>query len=121
MGTRSNLYKNPSLAYKKDFGLSSVLQNLRGIYYYFSNQTDLFNESNQFLLSSIFQLTTLPLEMLLSPKKNNNMKNNNLTVKRKSRAKNDAVIPNHRLIGTLKSKRTMDLCLTRITLQKEGK
>uniref|UniRef100_A0A2N9GGG5 CCHC-type domain-containing protein n=1 Tax=Fagus sylvatica TaxID=28930 RepID=A0A2N9GGG5_FAGSY len=29
MGTRSNLYKNPSLAYKKDFGLSSVLQNLR--------------------------------------------------------------------------------------------
>lgn len=116
MGTRSNLYKNPSLAYKKDFGLSSVLQNLRGIYYYFSNQTDLINESNQFLLSSIFQLTTSPLEMLLSPKKNNN-----LTVKRKSHAKNDAVIPNHRLIGTLKSKRTMDLCLTRITLQKEGK
>ena len=31
MGTRSNFYKNPSLAYKKDFSLSSVLQNLRGI------------------------------------------------------------------------------------------
>ncbi|KAM3687024.1 hypothetical protein ACB098_10G046200 [Castanea mollissima] len=29
MGTRSNFYKNPSLAYKKDFSLSSVLQNLR--------------------------------------------------------------------------------------------
>ncbi|KAJ7944750.1 DEAD-box ATP-dependent RNA helicase 41 [Quillaja saponaria] len=29
MGTRSNLYKNPSISYKKDFSLSSVLQNLR--------------------------------------------------------------------------------------------
>ncbi|KAE8055932.1 hypothetical protein FH972_012740 [Carpinus fangiana] len=29
MGTRTNFYKNPSIAYKKDFGLSSVLQNLR--------------------------------------------------------------------------------------------
>jgi len=42
------------------------------------------------------------------------------SVTRKSRAKNDAVIPNHRLIGNLKLKITMDLCLTRITLQKEG-
>ncbi|XP_057976418.1 uncharacterized protein LOC131163732 isoform X2 [Malania oleifera] len=29
MGTRTNFYKTPSLAYKKDFSLSSVLQNLR--------------------------------------------------------------------------------------------
>ncbi|XP_035549637.1 uncharacterized protein LOC108985328 isoform X1 [Juglans regia] len=29
MGTRTNLYKNPSIAYKRDFSLSSVLQNLR--------------------------------------------------------------------------------------------
>ncbi|KAM7250101.1 hypothetical protein ACFE04_021984 [Oxalis oulophora] len=28
MGTRSNLYKNPSISYKKDLSLSSVLQNL---------------------------------------------------------------------------------------------
>ncbi|KAJ4833728.1 hypothetical protein Tsubulata_036337 [Turnera subulata] len=28
MGTRTNFYKNPSLVYKKDFSLSSVLQNL---------------------------------------------------------------------------------------------
>lgn len=29
MGTRTNFYKNPSITYKKDFSLSSVLQNLR--------------------------------------------------------------------------------------------
>ncbi|CAK9173209.1 unnamed protein product [Ilex paraguariensis] len=29
MGTRTNLYKNPSYAYNKDFNLNSVLQNLR--------------------------------------------------------------------------------------------
>ncbi|PON40637.1 zinc finger protein [Parasponia andersonii] len=29
MGTRSNFYKNPSITYKKDFSLNSVLQNLR--------------------------------------------------------------------------------------------
>ncbi|KAF7810087.1 putative RNA helicase transcription factor interactor and regulator CCHC(Zn) family [Senna tora] len=29
MGTRTNFYKNPSISYKKDFSLSSVLQNLR--------------------------------------------------------------------------------------------
>ncbi|KDP39858.1 hypothetical protein JCGZ_03389 [Jatropha curcas] len=29
MGTRTNLYKNPSISYKKDFSLSSVLQNLQ--------------------------------------------------------------------------------------------
>ncbi|GAV60453.1 LOW QUALITY PROTEIN: zf-HIT domain-containing protein [Cephalotus follicularis] len=29
MGTRTNFYKNPSLAYKKDLSLSSVLQNLK--------------------------------------------------------------------------------------------
>ncbi|KAJ0049315.1 hypothetical protein Pint_15884 [Pistacia integerrima] len=29
MATRSNFYKNPSLAYKKDLSLSSVLQNLK--------------------------------------------------------------------------------------------
>ncbi|KAK3224881.1 hypothetical protein Dsin_004743 [Dipteronia sinensis] len=29
MGTRSNLYKNPSISYKKDLNLSSVLQNLK--------------------------------------------------------------------------------------------
>ncbi|KAK9276244.1 hypothetical protein L1049_005775 [Liquidambar formosana] len=29
MGTRTNFYKNPSITYKKDFGLSSVLQNLK--------------------------------------------------------------------------------------------
>ncbi|KAL5551126.1 hypothetical protein UlMin_001302 [Ulmus minor] len=29
MGTRTNFYKNPSISYKKDLGLSSVLQNLR--------------------------------------------------------------------------------------------
>ncbi|GMH29837.1 hypothetical protein Nepgr_031680 [Nepenthes gracilis] len=29
MGTRTNLYKNPSFAYRKDCNLSSVLQNLR--------------------------------------------------------------------------------------------
>ena len=57
--------------------------------------------------------------MLLSLN-NNNHHHHLLSVTRKSRAKNDAVIPNHRLIGNLKSKITMDLCLTRITLQKEG-
>ena len=31
MGTRTNFYKNPSITYKKDFSISSVLQNLRGI------------------------------------------------------------------------------------------
>lgn len=30
MGTRSNLYKNPSFTYNKDFHLNSVLQNLKG-------------------------------------------------------------------------------------------
>uniref|UniRef100_A0A2C9WAL5 CCHC-type domain-containing protein n=1 Tax=Manihot esculenta TaxID=3983 RepID=A0A2C9WAL5_MANES len=29
MGTRTNFYKNPSISYKKDFSLSSVLQNLQ--------------------------------------------------------------------------------------------
>lgn len=29
MGTRTNFYKNPSITYKKDFSISSVLQNLR--------------------------------------------------------------------------------------------
>ncbi|XP_034217757.1 uncharacterized protein LOC117629317 isoform X2 [Prunus dulcis] len=29
MGTRTNFYKNPSIAYKKDLSLSSVLQNLK--------------------------------------------------------------------------------------------
>ncbi|XP_028785725.1 uncharacterized protein LOC114741633 [Neltuma alba] len=29
MGTRTNFYKNPSISYKKQFSLSSVLQNLR--------------------------------------------------------------------------------------------
>ncbi|XP_065857898.1 uncharacterized protein [Euphorbia lathyris] len=29
MGTRTNFYKNPSIAYKKDFDLNSVLQNLK--------------------------------------------------------------------------------------------
>ncbi|KAL5748491.1 hypothetical protein ACOSP7_025533 [Xanthoceras sorbifolium] len=29
MGTRSNLYKNPSISYKKDLSLSSVLENLK--------------------------------------------------------------------------------------------
>ncbi|GLT49185.1 hypothetical protein SLA2020_227620 [Shorea laevis] len=29
MGTRTNFYKTPSISYKKDLGLSSVLQNLR--------------------------------------------------------------------------------------------
>uniref|UniRef100_A0A2P2L4B1 Uncharacterized protein n=1 Tax=Rhizophora mucronata TaxID=61149 RepID=A0A2P2L4B1_RHIMU len=30
MSTRTNFYKNSSLSYKKDIGLSSVLQNLKG-------------------------------------------------------------------------------------------
>ncbi|CAL9029441.1 unnamed protein product, partial [Prunus brigantina] len=30
MGTRTNFYKNPSITYKKDLSLSSVLQNLKG-------------------------------------------------------------------------------------------
>lgn len=42
MGTRSNLYKNPSIAYKKDFSLSSVLQNLKGIVSYLDYSFDLF-------------------------------------------------------------------------------
>ncbi|EEF33466.1 conserved hypothetical protein [Ricinus communis] len=29
MGTRTNFYKNPSISYKKDFSISSVLQNLK--------------------------------------------------------------------------------------------
>ena len=30
MSTRSNFYKNPSISYKKDLSLSSILQNLQG-------------------------------------------------------------------------------------------
>ncbi|BFG31421.1 hypothetical protein CerSpe_176950 [Prunus speciosa] len=88
MGTRTNFYKNPSIAYKKDLSLSSVLQNLKA-----------YNIATGMLLR---------------------LKNGHQLLMAKRHVVNASVIRNcHRRLvvrlRTVKSKRTMGLCLTRIT------
>jgi hypothetical protein len=67
MGTRSNLYKNPSITYNKHFSLSSVLQNLHGLFSNLSLPYSLIPIPTLSLThqSSILQLTTSPPAMLL--------------------------------------------------------
>lgn len=119
MATRSNLYKNPSITYKKDLSLSSVLQNLKGMHHFNPSFPFLSHPPNAFFFSFsklnflYFQLTTSPPEML------RRLKNIHQPPMSERHVVNASAIQNHRLLslvaGTVKLKSTTDLCLTRIT------
>lgn len=112
MGTRSNFYKNPSITYNKHFSLSSVLQNLQGLFP-ISLLIPSLSLSHQF--PNLQLITSSPATLLPTTNR----------IPLPPPPSNVAAIPSHRSPVTITLRMTLKmslpLCPTAITFKREGK